>query len=681
MLPRCYVYELSPNRCSSPMFNRLLLFFCCLLSALAAAIAAAPATKKTVETTTTVAKQTVPKAAEKTATTVTKQTTEKAQKTVAESSTAAIKDSATQADKTAKTDLPTTDSANKTKESSDKPPAPTGPKLTVNIKGIKDEKLLNNAKAFLDIYQGNGEAVNNTSYVQFLADAGVEQIKQSLHPFGYYLAKVDMKRDESSSAWTVIYDVTLGKPVTVKKIDVNIEGEGKQQRDFNTLVADYPLKAGDVLLQQKYTAFKDDIMALATTDGYFDGKFTQKQIVLSDDLEKADILVAYNTGKRYVFGKTTFKQDFLDDDVFQRFVTYKEGDKYSSKSIADVQRDLYNSNYVKMIDVTAKHDTKAKNVPVEFGITPKKNKKHTFSFGYGTNTGIRAKYDFDWRWVNRRGHQFKANAYAAQKMQSLGAEYRIPAARPATDYYKFFANAERKKYNNKDSVLWNLGGAYHDQKGNWEREIGIKWQREDFTLGNDRGNVGLLTPYASLTYRKVDNPLNISRGLRVSGTVTGGHTSALSGVSFLQAVANAKAIRRFGEVNKVTLSGGIGRTWVNDFHQLPAAYRFFTGGDKTIRGYRFEHIGERDSSNTNIGGNKMYYISAEYEYFFHDNMAAAVFIDAGDAYSSNSARLKVGAGVGFHYYSPIGPIKVDVAHGFHEPGDTIRLHLNIGPSM
>ncbi|PID64085.1 MAG: hypothetical protein CR963_01305, partial [Gammaproteobacteria bacterium] len=341
---------------------------------------------------------------------------------------------------------------------------------------------------------------------------------------------------------------------------------------------------------------------------------------------------------------------------------YEPGEVYSSTSVANVQRDLYNSNYVKMIDIDSTPVTADKNVPVTFTLTPKKNKKHMFAIGYGTDTGVRAKYEFDWRWVNRRGHQLIANAFVAQIEQSAGVEYHIPADKPATDYYKLFANVDRKKDDDTDSLLWNLGGAYHDQQGNWQREFGIKWQQEDFTLGDDSGNIGLLTPYAKMTYRKADDFLNISRGLMLSGELTGAHDALLSDVSFLQAVARAKVVRKFGAVNKVTLSAAVGRTWVDDFHQLPAAYRFFTGGDKTVRGYKFEDIGDRDTGNTNIGGDKMYYISAEYEYFFRDSMAAAVFVDAGDAYSSDSATLKVGAGVGFHYYSPVGPIRIDIAH-------------------
>lgn len=557
----------------------------------------------------------------------------------------------------------------------------TGAKLSVAINGVEDEALLENIHAFLELDDLAKDPIKNPSYTRYMIDVGAEQIKQALHPFGYYLTQVEPTLDESPDTWSVKYDIQLGEPVIIKSIDVKIHGAGENDSDFQTLLNNYPLHVGEVLLQEKYTTFKNDVLALATTNGYFDASFKRTQILLSEDLKHADIHVVYDTGERYQFGKTTFKQDILDEDVFQRFVTYAEGEVYRSDGISDTQRDIYNAGYVKAIDVTADPDKKNKHVPVEFALTPQKNKRHRFAVGYGTDTGARAKYDFDWRWVNRRGHRFKSSIFLSQKLIESGLEYHIPAKKPATDHYKFFANFRQDKGGDKESTLWNVGAGYRDQKGHLTREIGIKWQQEDFTVGNDSGNVGLLTPYAKLTYRKVDDPLNVKRGLLLSTALTGASDSLLSDVSFVQATADAKYIRRLDDAHKLTLHGAVGRTYVSDFHQLPSAYRFFTGGDRTVRGYRFDKIGDVDSSGSVIGGDKLYRMGAEYEYFFKENMAAAVFVDAGDAYSADSASLKVGAGLGFHYYSPIGPIKVDVAHGFHEPGDDVRLHLSIGPEM
>ncbi len=557
--------------------------------------------------------------------------------------------------------------------------AGTGIKLQVAINGLEDTEQLKNAKAFLDVYAESGKAVKNPSYINFLVKEGAAQIQQSLQPFGYYKAKVDVDNQQTADSWTVTYRVERGAPVILKRVDVSVEGEGKTQKEYQELVDKYPLQSGDVLVQEKYKNFKSDVVAFATMYGYFDADFTRKKIAIHEDYQGADITLKYDTKHRYHFGKTTIKQDFLDADVFERFLTFKEGDVYAAKEIADTQRDLYNSNYVKMIDVSAEPVKATQSVPVDFVIHPKANKKHTFAIGYGTDTGPRGKYTFDWRWVNRRGHQFKADLFVTPKKQETGVEYRIPAQKPATDYYKIFAYGKRDNSGDIDLRLWNVGGAYHDKVGNWEREFGLKWQQEDFTLGNDHGDLRLLTPFASLIYRKVDDPMNISRGVWLKGTLTGAHTSVLSDVSFLQAIGEAKASRKFAEKHKIKLAGAVGRTWVDNFHHLPASYRFFTGGDRTIRGYSYDKIGDRDSTGANIGGDRMYYLSTEYEYFFTDSMAAAVFVDAGDAYSADKGKIKVGAGSGFHYYSPIGPIRLDVAHGFDDDlGDKYRLHLNIG---
>ncbi len=554
------------------------------------------------------------------------------------------------------------------------------PQLKVSVHGL-DGALQKNAEAFLDIWSERNKPVKNQPYIRFLIKSGEEQIKQALQPFGYYLSQVKLTFDEYKDTWQVTYRIDKGPPVRVQKTTIMIDGEGKDNAEFQQLLANYPLKTGDVLLQESYTGFKNDLVALATTEGYFDAQFTKKQIVLSDDLRSADIFLTYDTGKRYTFATVNIKQDFLDQDVFERYKTFEPGEVYSTTAIADLQRDLYNSGYIKTIDVDAKPDHKEKNVPVDFNIIPKKRKRHRFAIGYGTDSGVRLRYDFDWRWVNRRGHRFKSRLFASEKLQEGGVEYHIPGRRPADDFYKLFADTKHDRSGDINSTLWRIGGSYIDQKGNLTREFGIKWQQEDFTIGNDNGNVALLTPYVHFTYRKADNLLETNDGILLDTWFTAGHKGALSDITLFQAIGRAKYIKRLGEPHKITLSGAAGRTWTDDFHQLPSVYRFFTGGDTTIRGYRYEIIGDRDSSGAIVGGDRMFYGSAQYEYFFKPKMAVAAFIDAGDAYSEGSANIKLGAGLGFHYYSPVGPIKVDVAHGFDEPGSTVRLHLVIGPDL
>ena len=56
----------------------------------------------------------------------------------------------------------------------------------------------------------------------------------------------------------------------------------------------------------------------------------------------------------------------------------------------------------------------------------------------------------------------------------------------------------------------------------------------------------------------------------------------------------------------------------------------------------------------------------------------ALVFDTGPRYRFEE---KVGAGIGVCWNSPKGPVGVDIAHGFQNPGDAVRLHINTGPDL
>jgi translocation and assembly module TamA len=81
-----------------------------------------------------------------------------------------------------------------------------------------------------------------------------------------------------------------------------------------------------------------------------------------------------------------------------------------------------------------------------------------------------------------------------------------------------------------------------------------------------------------------------------------------------------------------------------------------------------------------VGGEYLVLASAELEHLFYKDYGAALFVDAGDAFR-DSPDLKTGAGIGFRWRSPIGMIRLDLAHPFDDPDDSFRIHLSIGPDL
>jgi translocation and assembly module TamA len=123
-----------------------------------------------------------------------------------------------------------------------------------------------------------------------------------------------------------------------------------------------------------------------------------------------------------------------------------------------------------------------------------------------------------------------------------------------------------------------------------------------------------------------------------------------------------------------------GATWQNEpLRELPPSLRFFAGGDQSVRGYGYQELGPRDSNDEVVGGKNLLVGSVELERALSENWGVAVFYDAGNAFDSFSDyRIFEGAGLGVRRYTPVGPVKVDLARQLGVPDPSYRLHVSIG---
>ncbi|MCC6165321.1 MAG: BamA/TamA family outer membrane protein [Acidobacteria bacterium] len=143
------------------------------------------------------------------------------------------------------------------------------------------------------------------------------------------------------------------------------------------------------------------------------------------------------------------------------------------------------------------------------------------------------------------------------------------------------------------------------------------------------------------------------------------------------------------------LFGPDGVALVDVVTDLPAAERFFAGGDNTVRGFAQDRLGEPATLDRNglpTGGNALLIFNSEVRVPVWRGLVAAGFIDAGNVFQRVSnldlARIRGAAGVGVRYLSPIGPIRVDLgfklspmtfANGMKE--SRTALHITVGQAF
>ena len=102
-----------------------------------------------------------------------------------------------------------------------------------------------------------------------------------------------------------------------------------------------------------------------------------------------------------------------------------------------------------------------------------------------------------------------------------------------------------------------------------------------------------------------------------------------------------------------------------------------------MRGYDYESLGPTDDQGNVIGGSHMLVGSVELDQRVWRNWSVAAFVDSGNAFDSfTNLHLKTGIGAGIRWYSPLGPVRVDIAFPQDKDApDDWRLHVTLGPDL
>lgn len=572
-----------------------------------------------------------------------------------------------------------------------------GKKITqIEIMGLNDEAQKKNAELFLQLNKVKNLEINRVNednenkqsldYIQYLIEQGKKEIAQSQQPFGYYNTQVNVQLKETQKGeLTAIYQVNLGQAVQLQKVNIHLTGEALQDEGFQKLLAENPLKQGGNLNHQEYELYKAKFSALANARGFFDGQFLENQVIVNPENQTAVVNLAFDSGVRYRYGNVQYgsrdgTEIPLDADLLQRFVQFKPNEPYLSADVSTLQQNLQGSNYFSEVLVGGQPNRETKTVPIDAQITMNANKHYVYGIGYSTDSGIRGKFEFNRRWVNRRGHQLETKLFASQKESKFDALYKMPANNPTTDFHYFRLGGELKYTDYKTKRIFAEGG-YNYKVGHWNHRYSLTASYDNFRIGTDKNKTKLLYPKAQWTYTSTNDILAPLNGYQARFEVMGGAKALLSDVNFAQTNLDLRYLKALNEKHRIVARFTAGGTWTSDFHRLPPSLRYFAGGDKSVRGYSYEKLGARDVNGTNIGGKYRAVGSLEYEYYFTDSLAGAVFVDAGDAWI-NDPKMKTGAGVGVHWRSPVGPIKLDVGHGFNKKyGDPFRIHLSIGTEL
>lgn len=559
--------------------------------------------------------------------------------------------------------------------------------IAVEIEGVEDE-LRANVEGYLGIWQYRNEEDLTELAIRRLHSRAREEIRNALVPFGYYNPEISTRLqppEEGGSEWLARYRIEPGIPVVVRSIDLTVNGPEELRSALLAQVKGMPLKKGERLHHGHYKSLKDTLLSRALGRGYLDVRFSTQLMRVDRDAHAADIILTLDAGPQYYFNGVRFEQDLLDEDFLERYIEFEPGEPFDYGEMLDLRYALSDSDYYQSVEVRAERAEEGEQrVPIVVEAEPNRRHRYTFGLGFGTDTGARAKAGWENRYVNRRGHKAGAEARVSQIGRAFGMSYTIPLEKPRTDRFVLTGSWEDEEFGDERSINKVIGANVVRMLGPWQRIVFLRYEQERATTSVGEGSTTLVLPGVSYLKTSSDDPLYPANGYKLFYEITGASESLGSDVGFAQLRFQTKRIYTLMEDVRALFRLDLAGTAIDEAAELPVSHRFFTGGDRSVRGYDYNRLAPRDDEGNVVGGKYLAVGSAELEYMFTDTWGIAAFVDTGNAANVPAMDLETGIGIGLRWRSPLGMVRLDVAtprDSARRPSSGVEIHISIGPDL
>lgn len=555
-------------------------------------------------------------------------------------------------------------------------------RVTVTINGI-EEDILESARANLELKQYEERDVS-PAQTRRLFERGKEQIARSLEPFGYYNPSIESRLERPEPGkFHAIFEVNTGEPVIVQQARIEVTPEATQLEPVQLALEKFEPKHGARLDHGAYERSKQLIATALANDGYLAAQLVRHKVSVVRSANTADIDLAWDAGPRHRLGDLRFSESQFPDSFLQQYKVWEDGEYYSADKLLQLQQALVDADYFASVAVAPDLEhAEGGVVPVDVMLIRAKRTVYTANLYFSTDSGPGIKLGAQRRWLNKRGHKLGGSIEYSSRLQEISTTYQIPKPGLRPRNYTIGAGYRDEETDTSRSRMARIAANEVTQR--WKgftRTLGLQYLNGDFEIADQRGSTSLLFAEGLLTRKKADDTYFPTSGYSLLYGLRFAFESLLSDTSFTQARVEGKWLRKLGDDGRFIARAALGAMVVDDFDALPPELRFFAGGDRSIRGFDYQQIGETNATGGVIGGEYLVVGSAEYEHYFLDNWGAAVFVDAGDAFKSNF-DANVGTGIGLRWKSPIGLVRVDVAKPVvTELDDSWRVHLVIGPDL
>ncbi len=553
-------------------------------------------------------------------------------------------------------------------------------------------------------------------------------IEAYLRSQGYYASRVESRTKKE----TIVHQVFLGQRFTIETLNLDWpEGISQPPQEILSMQQGDPLVATHVLDQQAaLKLWVEQTHCLKEIDISYTA-------MINRQTHAAQLTFHLAPSPQVVFGEVFYSgQTSIESRYLDRFLDFEVGDCYKPILIDNTRLKLLQTNLLANVDPIPE-EVEGDQVPIHLWLTERKQR--SIGAGIGYDTDVKTKLTGTWQHRNLwgQGEQLTTELSISSINKSLGANLVLPffgghpqrltldalIEEEETDAYFLrrglasailqrdvtqrlsaragvkltFSRVEEADITEDD--MEEAGMSEVDMSEAEMTESDDSTEDDTADVENNRvmvGDFALLSFPLSIDYNARNDALNPTKGWSVGLHVEPFIDLYKTSTRFYKTTFAATGYHTLDDVAlKPTLALRLATGFLDGAERgdIPRDELFYVGGGGSVRGYRYQSIGELDKTGAPAGGLSFGETSIELRTKITPSIGLTFFADGGYAYEgrspSNGEDFLWGAGIGLRFHTSFAPFRVDLATPLNarkdakgkSQDDRVNLYIGIGQAF
>ncbi|WP_316015071.1 autotransporter assembly complex family protein [Roseobacter sp. HKCCA0434] len=572
----------------------------------------------------------------------------------------------------------------------DVPPPSDSVDYDVTITGAPTEDVEELAEETLALYRRQEDGAASPAFLRRRADNDIDTMQSILQSEGYYQAEVT--RDVTGEGETLAVEMAIepGPAFTLTRHEFDLTGP--------TAPAGFPGPAelgspiGERAQAIRILEAEDAAVAWLRNAGYAYAEFVERDAVADPATATLTVTTTIDEGRPHTFGPVSYvgltavEREYLDT-----YIPWVPGQTYDALTLREFQQDLVRTELFNTVTAEPPEEEPG-TTALPITVTVDERKERTISAGlrYDTEAGLGLTASLEHRNLLGRNENALFDVKLGLEESAVGLSFRVPQFRRDGQTATFQTRLTQTDEDAFEGTTFTIGGGLERElTDEWRGGVSAVYELSDVEENGVPTDISIVGLPTFVAYDNTDDLLDPRSGRRArlvvspfAGTVND------DSVTFLRLDGRASFYLPIDEEREFVLAtrGRVGSILAEDVFDVPVTRRLFSGGGGSVRGFANRSLGPEDASGDARGGLSVFEIGTELRYPIRGNIGGVAFVEAGQVSDSvtpefDDLRLSFGAGV--RYYSPIGPVRADLAFPVDpdDNEDVFQFYLAIGQAF